>query len=375
MRMKGQGKLDEFAFVLLAGLIIIIVMLLVWGLPRPTQVPTINPISKTLSIEKGSSDNFFLEINVSSKLVTLTAKGTIKDWITFSENNFESEGLANIEVTVKVPKSADEMDYYGSIIVESQEGGQVTMPLTIKVKAITEPGTEQLSRSVYIGDFTVSYAQGTETVKTEMDIEVKKSMSEDKKTTISASIERDMNLITEGSLILDVFYTNGEGNLVVKFNNEVIYDDKATPGEIIIPLSKNLLKSYNVIEISTSKSGWKFWTTSVYRIEKIEFKVNYFGDIEKKQTFEVYKDELTGFKEGLVSFYVNNYEGTGKLKVQINGYSLYEGVRRGPFELSFDFAEVGLVRGMNTISFSTEQETSYEIESAKIIITHEQPES
>jgi hypothetical protein len=375
MKIKGQGKLDEFAFVLLAGLIIIIVMLLVWGVPSSTQVPTINPTSKTLSVEKGGSDKFIIEINVTSKLVTLTAKGTIKDWITFSDNNFESDGLTNVEVTVKVPSGAEIRDYYGSIIVESQERGQATMSLTVKVKPKTEVGKEELSRSVYIGDFTVSYAQGTETVKTENDIEVKKSMSEDKKTTISAEITRDMNLVTEGSLILDVFYTNGEGNLVVRFNNEVVYDDKPSPGEIIIPLSKNSLKSYNVIEVSTSKSGWKFWTTSDYQIDKLEFKIDYYGDIEKKETFEVYADELTGFKEGLVSFNVINYDGTGHLKVEINGYTLYDGVRRGPFELSFNFADVGLVRGMNTISFTTEKETSYEIEGAKIIIVHEQPKS
>jgi hypothetical protein len=375
LKVKGQGKVDEFAFVLLAGLIIIIVMLLVWGVPGPTQVPTINPTSKILSVEKGDSEKFILEINVTSKLVTLTPKGTIKDWITFSDNNFESDGLTNVEVTVKVPKSTETRDYSGSILVESQERGQVTLPLTIKVKTKSEGGTEQLSRAIYIGDFTVSYAQGTETVKTENDIEVKKSMSEDKKTTISASIGRDINLVTEGSLILDVFYTNGEGNLVIRFNNEVVYDDKPALGEIIIPLSKNSIKPYNVIEISTSKSDWKFWTTSVYNIEKLEFKINYFGDIEKKETFEVYSDELTYFKEGLVSFTVVNYEGTGHLKVDINGYLLYDGARRGPFELNFNFADVGLVKGMNTISFTTEKETSYEIENAKIVIVHEQPKS
>jgi hypothetical protein len=375
IKVKGQGKLDEFAFVLLAGLIIIIVMLLVWGVPGPTQVPTINPTSKTLSIEKGESEKFILEINVSSKVVTLTAKGTIKDWVTFSDNNFESEGLTNVEVTVKVPSGTETRDYYGSIIVESQERGQATMALTVKVKPKTEEGTEQLSRPIYIGDFTVSYARGTETVKTESNIEVKKSMSEDKKTTISADITRDMSLVTDGSLILDVFYTNGGGNLVVKFNNEVVYDDKPSTGEITIPLDNNLLKSYNVIEVSTSKSGWMFWTTSDYQIEKLEFKINYFGDIEKKEIFEVYADELTGFKEGLVSFNVINYEGTGHLKVDINGYTLYDGVRRGPFELSFNFADVGLVKGMNTISFTTEKETSYEIQNAKIVITHEQPKS
>jgi len=368
-RLKGQGKLDEFAFVLLAGLIIIIVMLLVWGVPGPTEIPTVNPTSKMLSIERGESENFILEINVTSKLVTLTPKGTIADWIRFSNNNFEAHGLANVEVTVKVPSGADEREHFGTIIIESQEGGEVTVPLTIKVKAPTEEGEKEVSRTVYIGDFTVSYAQGTETVKTERDIEIK-----DGGTTISASITRDLGLVTDGSLILNIFYTNNEGNLLVKFNNEVMYDDSPMPGELIIPLSKNQLKSYNVIKISTSKPWWKFWTSSVYRIEKMELKINYFGDIEREETFEVYPYELSNFKEGFVTFYVNRYEGPGHLKVDVNGYTLYDGVRRGSFELSFDFAEVGLTRGLNTISFSTEKETSYEIERARIIIIHTEPE-
>jgi hypothetical protein len=375
VRVKGQGKFDEFAFVLLAGLILIIVMLLVFGVPSELEIPIVNPTEKTLSMERGSSDDFTLEINVTSKLVTLTAKGTIAGWISFSDNNFESQGLSIVEVTVKVPSGADERTHTGSIIVESQEGGEVTIPLSIKVKEPTEEDEEEVTRTVYVGDFIVSYAQGTEIVKTERDIEVKKSMSQDKKTTISASITRDMDLVTDGSLVLNVFYTNNEGNLVVKFNNEVVYNHKPMPGEVIIPLGRSLLKSYNIIEISTSKPGWKFWTTSIYRIEKMELKIDYFGDIEREQSFEVYRDELTNFKEGIVSFYVNSYEGSGNLKVEINGYTLYEGRRRGSFELSFDFAEVGLTRGMNTISFSTQEETSYQIEGAKITIIHTEPES
>jgi len=367
-RLKGQGKLDEFAFVLLAGLIIIIVMLLVWGLPSPTEVPTVNPTSKNLNIERGESDDFILEINVTSKLVTLTAKGTTASWISFSNNNFESYGLANVEVTVKVPSGADEGTHYGTIVIESQEGGEVTVDLTIKVKAPTEEdGGEEVSRTVYLGDFIVRYAQGTEVIMTERDFEVGK-------TTISVDIERDMDLITDGSLILNILYTNKEGNLVVKFNNEVLHDESTLPGELIIPLSKSQLKSYNVIEISTTKPWWKFWTNSIYRIEKMEFKIDYFGDIERKETFEVYRDELSNFKDAWVSFDVDSYEGTGNLKVEINAYTLYEGRRRGSFELPFDFADVGLTRGTNTITFSTEKETSYDIERAKIVIVHEEPE-
>ena len=369
LQLKGQGKLDEFAFVLLAGLVIIIVMLLVWGVPGPTEIPTVNPTSKTLSIERGKADDFILEINVSSKQVTLTARGTIKDWVSFSNNNFDSYGLSNVEVTVKVPSGADEGTHFGTIVVESQEGGESIVDLTIKVKEPKEETTEEASRNIYIGDFTVSYAEGTETVGTESDIEVKNGGE-----TISASITRDMDLVTEGSLILDVLYTNNEGNLVVKFNNKVVYDDKAMPGEITIPLTKDLLDSYNIIEISTSKPWWKFWTSSIYRIEIFEFNIDYFGDIEKRESFEVYRDELLNFREAWVYFYINSYDGPGHLKVEINGYTLYEGRYRGSIERSFDFADVGLTRGTNTITFSTEKGTSYEIEDARITIVHEMPD-
>lgn len=366
-RLKGQGKLDEFAFVLLAGLILMIIMLFVWGIPTTREIPTVDPTSKTLRIERGESDDFILEINVTSKLVTLEARGTIADWISFSDNNFEAYGLANVEVTVKVPSGTDERDHYGSIVIESEEGGEITVDLTVKVQEPSEPGTEILSRTVYVGDFVVSYAQGTETVKTERNIEVGKS-------TISANIDRDMNLINDGSLILNILYTNNEGNLVVKFNNEVLHDTTTMPGGLIIPLGKSQLKSYNVIEISTSTPWWKFWADSVYKIEKMELRIDYFGDIEREETFEVYASELSNFKEGFVTFNVNNYEGPGHLEVKINGYTLYDGSRRGSFELEFDFAEVGLTKGMNTISFSTERESSYEIGNAKIIIVQEQSE-
>jgi len=364
------AKLDEFAFVLLAGLIIMIVMLFVWGVPSPAQVPIVSPTSESLVIKKGSSEKFLLEINVTSKVVTLTSKGTIKDWVQFSDNNFESSGVTNVEVTVKVPRSAVERSYSGTIEVTSKEGGKVTIPLTVTVTNVTEVEPTELSRSIYIGDFSVTYAKGTEVVKTQRDVEVRKGMFEDKKVGIGGSIEKDMSLATGGNIVIDILYTNNEGNLIVRFNNQVVFDQRAMPGEVVIPIDKSLLKSYNVIEISTSGPGWNFWATSIYRIDKVEFKVDYFGEAGKVEIFNVYRDEIAKFKEGRVEFNIQSYEGVGGLIVKINDYTVYEGQRRGRVQLSFNYVDVGLVKGENTISFSTELGATYNIEGAKITLVH-----
>ena len=371
---KGQAKLDEFAFVLIAGLIIIIVMLFAWGVPSSREIPTVIPSSKSLVIERGEAESFLIEINVTSKAVTLTPKGTIKDWIHFSDNNFEAWGLSNVEVTIDVPLNTEERDHLGTIVIESMEGGEVDIPLTITVVDITETKPARVSRPIYIGDFTVSFAKGTEVVKTEENIEVRKNLNEDKKVSMSGIIERDIDLVTDGSISIDVLYTNREGNLVVKFNNQVVFNKKAMPGEIVIPISKTLLNRYNVIQISTTGPGWKFWSKSVYEIDKVEFSINFFGDLGTEETFNVYRDEIINFKEGRLEFYVESYEGPGSLTVEINGYPIYQGRQRGRFVRNFDYVDVGLVRGPNTISFSTERDTTYEIENIRIILVHEEPE-
>lgn len=123
-----------------------------------------------------------------------------------------------------------------------------------------------------------------------------------------------------------------------------------------------------MIEVSTSSPGWKFWTSSIYKIDKIDFVVNIFGNVEKKETFEVSRDEITNFKEGRVEFYVESYDGEGILTVKINDNKVFEDKRRGQVTFNFNFADVDLITGQNTISFSTEVGTTYSIQSAKIII-------
>ncbi|MCX6821821.1 MAG: hypothetical protein NTW30_03515 [Candidatus Aenigmarchaeota archaeon] len=222
----AEAKMDEFVFVLIAGLIIIIVMLLMWGVPTQTQVPVVSPDSQSLTINKGSSEKFILKINVTSEKVTLTPKGTIKDWISFSNNDFDSSGLSNIEVTVSVPYGTTEMEYSGSIEVESAEGGKVVVPLTVTVISSSTKKSTETPQTHYLGDFTVTYASGSETLKSVSNVEVRKSTSEDKRVSLSGRIEGDMSIVTDGFITIDVLYTNKEGNLVVKLNDNVIFNQK-----------------------------------------------------------------------------------------------------------------------------------------------------
>jgi len=365
----GQAKLDEFAFVLLAGLIMIIVMLLAWGVPGPREIPVVTPDSVYMDIERGDEESFILKINVTSKKVSLRSAGTIGDWIEFSDNDFEVVGLTNIEVTVDVPRRADEREHDGTIIVESEEGGITEIPVTIDViSPYAEPS--EIREEKYFPDITVSFAAGEEILKTERNILVRRGINENKYFKMSARISQDLEFVTGGTISIDILDTNHEGNLIVKVNNEVVYDRSAPSGRIKIPVKKSLLSSYNTVEVS-SGSTWKFWTSSFYRMDKIEFSVNLYGGKEHVEYFSVSDDALRNFKSAKLQFEIEDYTGDGNLIIKINDRVIFDGQPHRIFTQDFDAFDVGLVKDRNTLAFSTESGTSYRLNDVKIIITHE----
>jgi len=366
----GQAKLDEFAFVLLAGLIMIIVMLLAWGVPKPTEIPVVTPDSVYMDIERGDDDSFILKINVTSKKVSLRSAGTIADWIEFNDNDFEVVGLTNIEVTVDVPRNADEREHEGTIIVESEEGGKAEIPVTIDVLSPYAEIPSEIREERFFPDISVSFAAGSEALKTERNVLVRRSMYENKYFKMSARIRQDLEFVTGGMITIDIFDTNREGNLIVKVNDEVFYDRSTPSGRIKIPVKKELLRSYNSIEIS-SGSTWKFWTSSFYRIDKIDFSINLFGGKEHVEYFSVSDDALRNFKSAKLQFEVRDYSGDGNLIIKINDHVIFDGQPHRIFSQNFDSFDVGLVKDRNTLAFSTESGTNYQLKNVKIIITHE----
>ena len=105
-------------------------------------------------------------------------------------------------------------------------------------------------------------------------------------------------------------------------------------------------------------------------MDKIKFGINYYGNLQKQETFTLYDNELQNFKSGSVNFYVMSTEGTGNLMIDINGHNIYKGQASGDVSKSFSIFDVGLIRGQNTITFSTEKGSAYDIDDAAIVITH-----
>ena len=129
-----------------------------------------------------------------------------------------------------------------------------------------------------------------------------------------------------------------------------------------------MLRDYNIVEMSCPRSGWKFWSSPFYKLDKVEFGVNFYGNLGKTEKFQVYPEELRNFRSGELSFKLKDYSGQGDLLIGVNNHRIYKGQPSLNFYQSFDQYQVGLTSGINSISFTAESGASYDIEDAVITI-------
>ncbi len=227
---------------------------------------------------------------------------------------------------------------------------------------------KDVPRQIVLGDFKVSYAVGSDVLETKRDVEItsKKSFS------MSKEIELDLSMVTGGFLTIYVSGTNQEGNLVIKVNGNEVFNQRVTAGKIEVPIDKGVLKDYNIVEMSCPRSGWKFWSSPFYKLDKVEFGVNFYGNLEKTEEFQVYPEELRNFRSGEVSFKLKDYSGQGDLLIGVNNHRIYKGQPSLNFYQSFDQYQVGLTSGVNSISFTAESGASYEIEDAVLTVIRQE---
>ncbi len=281
--------MDEFMFVLLAGLLMIIVMLFAWGVPE----------------ENGENETY-------------------------------------IE------------DFTGTFTVGS--------------------GLAEAPKTMRFGDFEVSYALGSDEIATKGNIEIKRNIISETKQRIGGRIDEDMNLVNSGYITIDILDTNSAGKLIVKVNDNTVYNAVAYPGRLDIQVDKSYLTDYNILEISTTIPGLKFWSSSIYKIENVEFGINFFGNKEMFDTFELYRSELDNLEYGEITFEVEGQEGSGDLLIKINNYRVFKGVPSHDFSEKFYKYDVGLISGYNTIAFSCDKGVTYDLDDVELYIFYKEEE-
>lgn len=374
--MAAVPKIDEFAFVLLAGLIFIIIMVYMWTVP--TQGPPVVKDSHfDLSSASGVSKTFEFQVTSSGGIngVNLTASGDVGKWITFDKNNFNVApgSPTTVKATIKVPAWTPEGVYNGRVSVTGA-GGSDSFSIAL---TISEQSTQILKRPVYLGDFEVSYNKGSEVISSKESFTVSNSMFSSESVTLSSLIEEDkLPIVSGGSIYMLVSDSNMAGDLVVFFNEEQVYSGRVSEGQILLDLDNYTMSKSNTLTVSAGSPGVQFWLTPFYDIDVLEFSVDYDGSFSKTFSVNMSKDEVENFKAFDLFFRVREYsKPLPDMMIKINNQIVYwESPPLGLFDdvLSEDMFgnPIYLQEGNNEITFMFEQDAYYELSDTMLTIEY-----
>jgi hypothetical protein len=229
---------------------------------------------------------------------------------------------------------------------------------------MTNVTSGDITKFITLGDFTVSYSIGTETIDSKNNFDVYKSYFDEKSSNLLGSISDDKLSILKGAtLTITVDETNNLGPLIVSVNGVEVYRNNFPVGTQIIPIDKSLLKSSNVVSITTDFSSWMFWRRSYYHIKSAKFEIQYQGSSFKDFTFYLDEKEFNKFKFGKLTFTLNP-EGastTNNLLIKINNERFFYGI---PPLISFskEITKPFLRLGNNKISFSVDPTATYNLQ-------------
>lgn len=268
--MKSQAKpkiIDEFAFVLLAALIFIGVMLVFWTTPEELP-PSVEPKSIYVKMLPNSQKSITFKIIGNLTSVSLSANDTISQFVIFTENNFNVFGEREVKVVLKSPSSYG--DYKGYIIIKGKGGEDV-----IEFKMSVVPLLSLTQRSFSIGDFRITNYGGEKTVDSKSDFVVEKSLFSSKETTLTFGLENFE--IEDVKLKLIVDEASGTGYFVVKLNGNIIYKNRIENGGYFeeIPLNLSYLKEINFVRLEAENEGFGVLFKTSYHVVRAEIKVKY----------------------------------------------------------------------------------------------------
>jgi hypothetical protein len=374
---KGETKIDEFSYVLIAGLVLIVIMMITWSALPQELPPMVTPPSVSLSVSRGSSASFTFTINASAAKISMYPYGEIKDWLNFDKNFFALGGSTDVKVTVVAPSDATEGTHTGYIVVSSAGGNRT---LYVNVNVLKFSATD-IPHPIYFNDFTVSYTLGSEVIASNDNVDVAKGTFTNQPVSLTNEMIPDdkFAIITSGFISIVVADTNSGGNLIVELNGKEVFRRTAGAGEISIPLDRSQINKTNTVVLRTESPGWKFWMNTVYKIKTVKLGINYLGISSQEKTFDLDASEVTNFRYARASFRIKNYLlPQQELVIRINNQTVYMSIPptlvfREDFRNDIYGNSLSLNAGQNSISFSLEKEGMYDLGDVTLIVVRGTP--
>lgn len=221
-----------------------------------------------------------------------------------------------------------------------------------------------------IGPISLSYPKVSEEIKNIEDLSLTASVlnSPSYQTQLGAE-EGDLTLEFSGSSqkhpLLEVYYNNSQ-----KFSTTL---GERENYEVNLGKVKE-----RELRIACKWQSLAVWQTQTCDLDNVSIKREYYDDTgaEEFLSFEVSNAEFKAADNLRVLFEVQGRSGSGELEIRVNNFSVFEGEpspRNASYSKIVKAKNVGLIAGENTVSFRTEEGTSYSLKDVKLV-TYEKEE-
>lgn len=372
MAMKGQFeklKFDEFSLIILGAIIFLGIMAISFTTPSEFP-PKVSPLTVSLNLDPGSSERF--NINVSGKVsgVNISTSGEVGGWLAPGRTDLGAlQKTETVPVTISVPSTASAGLHTGKITVFGKEG-KVEVDVSVVVSAMKS----LTSRTVPLGDFKVSYVSGTRTLDMRNKTFVSRSYLYEKPISMLGLVtDEELPILQFGRVKMVVDDTNGYGPIIVTQNGREIFKEAVGPGLLVAPLNLTEIRNTNTIRISADYPGPFFWTENIYDLRDVLVDITYKGSVPKSFNFTLEPEEYKRFDHVQVSFRVKDSSAKlPPLKIALNGKTIFFGTPpTTTFNKDFSRDTFGSVIDMgakNTLTFSFDQDASYEIADATLVV-------
>ncbi len=185
-------------------------------------------------------------------------------------------------------------------------------------------------------------------------ITVKRSLFDNKPKLLSFVLDDVDN--TE-NVLMDFVVENGDGDIIIKFNDAEVYEGRITNGNIEpINIKKDLLQKNNLIEFSVSSPGALFWKTNEYYIKKIKLvgTVTDISHLVTKNKFYIADEEYESANKMELKYYPDcESRKVGPLVIEVNNHEVYSGTPSCNIANHIEFGPELIRKGDNDIMFST----------------------
>lgn len=211
----------------------------------------------------------------------------------------------------------------------------------------------EVTRAIKFGSFTLGQTQ-SESLREMSSLSASKSYVGADTKNFDVNVDDNiLNNIKDIKISFDMGDTNLYGNLIIKWNDKVVFDKLANLNRYDVIIQPADVKESNTLEVSASPPGMYFWASTYYTLNNFAVAAEY--GPEKFMSFRVYPNEIESWSKGVLRFYTTSGQ-SGEIRAKLNGADIYSSTNPEHVVVKeFQYSELGnmLKIGDNVLSFKS----------------------